>query len=378
MFRALVTFSALVLTLTLGCGLAMGFTFSVDGGPAGSVPVPYSDGTLIGYSCPPTYRTDVLSGYPVDALHIGTPVRNVITRLGDGSYRIVSPLFFSIDNGDPFPIGVAPTSAEEIFVANKWATGAPDGTFGTATCGELTGSGSTLPAIESTLGLGADGIAYDDDVDALDLRNVDPAKDLIFFSIDDFTPFVPNAPTAMQTRDIFVRLPGTGSVVKVLDGFTDIGRYDGIHGPSILCDDIDALIIVEVDDNPSNNKFVTVVDPETQQSVRIDLGDGILFSVDRDLPDPDGGGALPAYLPSLDPGDIYFSPLTGVAPILVVDGQEAYLTSSGPLGLTQEADLDALAAWGAEGQVPEPGTLLLVGTGLMGAAGWLRRRKLTD
>lgn len=381
MLRDIRTMGLVALLVALTCSLSFAWTFSVDGGPAGSVPSLYTDGTLIGFSGPldgsPDVISNLLSGYPVDALHIGAPVAGVVTRADNNvGLRVIGPIFFSIDHGDPFPIqgvGIGIDSAEEILVAPKMAVGAPDGTHGTAISSEL-GSLGSAPALEPNIGLGGDGVAFDDDVDALDLSNFDPQNPgLIFFSIDDLVPLVPNSPGAMQTNDIFVRLT-SGSVVKILDGVADLGLFRGNMKPFILNDDVDALLIVNLDDDPRNNISREVMDPKTQQMVWVDLGDGILFSVDRDLPDPDGSGPNAPYLPSLDPTDIYYSSLDGSRPVLVIDGEEAFLASSAPLALAENDDLDALGAHSTV--IPEPATMLLVGTGVLTLIGIGRRRAL--
>ena len=98
MYCSFARISGFILTLTFGCSLALGFTFSVDGGPAGSVPSLYTDGTLLTFTGPTTYSlTNTLSGLPIDAIHVGTPLKGVIVK-SENSYHIVSPIFFSVDN----------------------------------------------------------------------------------------------------------------------------------------------------------------------------------------------------------------------------------------------------------------------------------------
>ena len=357
-------------------------TFSVDQPPNGSA---ITDGVLLQFNTPldgtPDATRNLLVGIPVDALHIGAPQKGLLrVQYVPGSKEIQSWtwtgwLALSLDDGDPFPIGVSPDRDQEIWVA------APYGTAQPANGNSLRIPGDMSLADEPHLGLGPNK-AFDDDVDGLDTRlkaNLD--QENIFFSIDDRISLVPNLDNDFHTVDIFVRVPG-GGIGKVLDGVADLGLVHQGDGPGTrINDDIDAMIFLDLDDCAANN-FRREVEIEdiagNVDNVTFDLGDGILFSLDNgsnpayhDLPYQNAGVGPNHFQPSIDTHQIYLSTYNGLAPTAVRSHAELGLLV-GQSCCTWD-DIDALAVGEP---IPEPGTIFLVGTGVIITIGIMRRRRI--
>ena len=376
--------TAVVLSVCLASGAVYGLTFSIDQGPAGSVP-PYNDGSLLIYNTVlgpvPDAPSNVLVALPVDALHVGDPVSGLL-RGEHGALRewsniaMVGCFLFSLDHGDPFPVGINPDSQEEVRVA---VPGLNPGEWITATALGHTMflAGDSQTAIEPNMGLGPDA-AFDDDVDALDTQNLS-VDDLIFFSIDDRFTLVPNLPAGMRTGDIFVRFPD-GGIGKVIDAVVDLGlAHDGDGSLPIFYenDDIDAMILVNLDDCETNNHIVEVNYTSAagvEMSVNVDLGDGIVFSLDieTNLPYANGGVDGTHHQPSIPTEHVWLSTYGG-APSLV--SLVSHLDLGLSVGTDVPDDIDALAL-GNEQPIPEPGTLFLVGTAALAMIGAAKRRRM--
>jgi hypothetical protein len=339
-----------------------------------------------------------LVGTPVDALHIGEPVRGLITGtprpggIPDGldnflplitvwdNLTLTGTLLFSLDHGDPFPIGIAPDSSEEVRAA--WQS--LPGQYVTKTAlgfNMLLSPADNQTATEPNLGLGS-GAAFDDDLDALDTKLYpDFSKDLVFFSIDDRISFVPNLPADMRTGDVFVRFPD-GGVAKAVDGVLDLGLAHDGDGPLPIFyrnDDIDAIILVDLDNNPDTNLYrevtYTVPGTEEEETVIIDLGDGILFSIDRstDLPYQNGGVGPEHFQSSIPTQYVWFSSYGGLLTLRTLVSNDELGLSVGP-GVPD--DIDALAYGVYTCAIPEPGTIFLLGSAVLALAGFARRRRM--
>lgn len=376
---------AAAMAFALAGGAAYGVTFSIDQGPAGSAP-PYNDGSLLVYTtqlgATPDAVRQVLVEFPVDALHIGAPVDALVTAEFFGEYwrnaTVVGSILFSLDHGDPFPKYIAPDSTEEIRVA--WQQLPQQYATKTAIGFNMFLVGDCQTAIEPNLGLGSGVPLQDDDVDALDTMG--GRDDLLFFSIDDHISLIPNLPPpAMQTGDIYVRFP-SGGVGKAIDGVADLGlRHDGdLGGPFFnYNDDIDAIILVNLDDCDANNimREVTYINPQTGKEDRqfVDLGDGILFSLDPadDLPYQNAGAGTVHFQPSIPTEYVWLSTYGGF-------GSLDNLISHFQLGLdvgTDDIDALAMGVYTCY-EIPEPGTLFLLGSGALILVGVIRRRHLRD
>ncbi len=398
--------TAVVLSVCLASGAVYGLTFSIDQGPAGSVP-PYNDGTLLVYTTQlgptPDAVSQALVAMPVDALHIGAPVDGLVTGQYDATWNTTNQVngyqndvyintnhryrnlavsgcfLFSLDHGDPSPVGIMPDSQEEVRVA---VPGLNPGEWITATAlgHTMLLFGDSHTAIEQNMGLGPDA-AFDDDVDGLDTQNLTGTdRDLIFFSIDDRFTLVPNLAADMRTGDIFVRF-SDGGIAKVIDAVVDLGLAHDGDGPLPIFyrnDDIDAMILVNLDDNEANNHIVRAsytppgaADPIT---VNVDLGDGILFSLDiaPDLPYANGGISGVHLQPSIPTEHVWLSTYGGLPSLVSV---VSHLDLGLSTGTDIPDDIDALAL-GNEQPVPEPGTLFLVGTAALAMIGAAKRRRM--
>jgi len=384
MRRALLTMAAVV-SVCLAGGALYGVSFSIDQGPAGSVP-PYNDGTLLVYQnalgAGPDQICHVLNQIPVDALHVGAPVSGLVTGINQGprewfDIALTGTFVFSLDHGDPFPVGIAPDSQEEVRVAQP---GVNPGDWITKTalgCNLLLSPADLKTATEPNMGLGPDA-AFDDDVDALDTSRFSE-QNPIFFSIDDLTTLVPNqSPPQYTTGNIYVRFPD-GGIGKAIDAVTDLGlKHDG-DGPGPLFyenDDIDAMILVDLDDCAATNRLVEVTyelpDGGGQNTVMVDVGDAILFSLDiaPNLPYANGGTSGIHHQPSIPTEYLWLSTYVG-PPTAVVSHIDLGLS----VGTDVPDDIDALAL-GANSEIPEPATLLLLGTGTLVIIGVARRRRI--
>jgi len=377
-----------VLSVCLASGAVHGLTFSIDQGPAGMVP-PYNDGSLLIYTTQlggsPDAVSQVLVAMPVDALHIGAPVKGLVSGEYGGqrewtNIAMTGCFIFSLDHGDPFPVGIMPDSQEEVRVA---VPGLNPGEWLTATAlgHTMLLPGDTHTAIEQNMGLGPDA-AFDDDVDGLDTLSAtgDETPRSVFFSIDDRISLVPNLATDFTTGNIYARFPD-GGIAKVIDAVLDLGlAHDGDGSQPIFYenDDIDAMILVNLDDCETNNHIVEVsyTPPGAGNPVivTVDLGDGILFSLDRaaNLPYANGGTSGIHHQPSIPTEYVWLSTYGG-APSLV--SVVSHLDLGLSVGTEIPDDIDALAL-GNEQPVPEPGTLLLVGTGALALVGGVLRRRM--
>ena len=358
-------------------------TFSVDQPPNGSG---ITDGQLLVYNTTlgttPDNTCNLLVGTPVDALHIGAPVDGLMTGVFEGQrdwsgFAFTGHLLYSLDDGDPFPIGVSPDRDQEVWVAPP-----PNGTGVFARGMNLRLPGDLTLADEPNLGLGPNK-AFDDDVDGLDTkRNVNFKQTPIFFSIDDRSTLVPNAVGDFRTVDIFVRF-ADGGVAQVLDGVVDLGLVHQGDGAGIrINDDIDAMIFVNLDDNVDNNFKPEILYKDAAGGDQVafpDLGDGILFSLDNgsnpayhDLPYQNAGVGPNHFQASIDTHQIYLSTYNGLAPTAVRSHADLGLMVGGTC-CTYD-DIDALA-YGEP--IPEPGTVFLVGTAAVAMLGvaWRRRMK---
>jgi len=235
----------------LWAGNLHALTFSVDQPPCGTAGV-YVDGTLLQFSAPldgtPDAVRSLLVGSPVDALHVGLPEIGLLqAQLDGGTKNILSwtwtgSLAFSLDDGDPFPIGVSPDRDQEIWVATPYGTANP------AVGHNLGFIGDAALADEPNLGLGPN-YAFDDDVDALDTQNpADLDQEILFFSIDDRYTLVPNLAADFRTLDIYARFTD-GGIAKVLSAYggssTAVLSHAQLglatHDDTYYWDDIDAL-----------------------------------------------------------------------------------------------------------------------------------------
>jgi len=368
---------------------ASGLTFTIDQGPAGSVP-PYNDGTLFVYNTslgptPDSIRTFLVE-MPIDALHVGAPVSGLIAGTYAGNrrwsnVREVGTLLFSLDHGDPFPIAIPPDSMEEIRAA--WQALPGQYVTKTAQGYNMFFVGDTLTATEANLGLDQppkQGLAYDDDVEDFDSKvNPDFSKVPVFFSIDDRISLVPNLPSDIQTGDIWARFPD-GGTAKVIDAVTDLGlarEGDGSLPKFYQNDDIDAIVLVNLDDCNANNliRMVTYRGPQSGENVTVpvDLGDGLLFSLDpeRDLPYQNAGKGPGHFRPSLPTEYVWFSSYLGLATLDNV-------ISHTQLGLAAGEDIDGLDQGIYSCGIPEPGTMLLVGSATLVVIGVAARRRMKN
>jgi len=385
MRRVLLTMVAIV-SVCLASGALYGLTFSIDQGPAGSVP-PYNDGTLLVYhnalGATPDHICHLLNQTPIDALHMGGPVGGLVTGVSQGprewlDVTLEGTFLFSLDHGDPFPVGIAPDGIEEVRVAEP---GANPGDWITKTalgCNMLLSPTDLRTATEPNMGLGPDA-AFDDDVDALDTSAFNE-QNLMFFSIDDLITLVPNmSPPQYRTGDIYVRF-ADGGIGLALDAVVDLGlKHDG-DGPGPLYyenDDIDAMILVNLDDCEANNRLVevtyTVPGTSRENTEMVDVGDGILFSLDiaPNLPYANGGTSGIHHQPSIPTEYVWLSTYGGTSPTAVVSHLDLGLS----VGTDVPDDIDALAL-GVGGEIPEPATLLLLGTGALAIIGLARRRRI--
>jgi hypothetical protein len=364
---------------------AWGLTFTVGAGPAGSIP-PYNEGSLIVYNnslgpTPDAVRT-FLNNMPLDALHVGAPSSGLIagTRTETRSWtniQLVGTLLFSLDQGDPFPIGSPTASMEEIRAA--WQVLPGQYVTKTAQGFNMFFPGDVQPATEANLSLDQppkQGLAYNDDVGDFDSkRNPDFSTSPVLFSISNRITLVPNLPSDIQTQDVWARFPD-GGMAKVIDGVADLGLVhdgDGSLPRFYRNDDIEAMVLVNLDNDDSNNvvRMITYVSPITGDcvTVPVDLGDGILFTLDpeKDLPYANGGIGPSHFQPSLPTEYVWFSSYGGLA---TLDNVFSYTQ----LGLTAGDVIDGLGL-GTNAAIPEPGTLLLVGSAFAAVGAVIRRRR---
>ncbi|GAG20539.1 unnamed protein product, partial [marine sediment metagenome] len=143
--------------------------------------------------------------------------------------------------------------------------------------------------------------------------------------------------------------------------------------------DIDAMILVTLDDNPENNYIVefTYTPPQggQQKVAQVDLGDGILFSLDpeEDLPYANAGGSTSHFRPSIPTEYVWFSSFGGFS---TLDNVISHLQLGLTVGHPNADDIDALAHGQFGCEIPEPATLLLLGTGTLLIVGAARRRRI--
>ena len=372
---------AVTLSVCAWTANAQALTFSVDQPPNGSL---ITDGALLQFTTTldgtPDATRSILVGTPVDALHIGAPEGGLINATFDTIDREIlnwiwtGHLALSLDDGDPFPIGVSPDRDREVWVAAPYAPAVP------ANGNSLKLAGDMNAAIEPNLGLGPN-YAFDDDVDGLDTKVApDLDTETVFFSIDDRISLVPNLTTDMQTQDIFARFTD-GGVAKVIDGVVDLGLvHDGDGAGIRVNDDVDAMILLNLDDCETNNVVREIVYQDAAGATQVafvDLGDAVLFSLDNgsnpayhDLPYQNAGTGPNHYQASMDTAQIYLSTYNGMS-LAVRSHASLGLMVGDPCCYWD--DIDALAVGD---EVPEPGTLVLIGTAALTMVGVVRRRRL--
>ena len=175
-----------------------------------------------------------------------------------------------------------------------------------------------------------------DDVDALSFSEFDLNADgfsdrNVYFSLDAVSPSLSAAWTA---DDILVFKPQGNAVAVFADGAADMGLTTG--------DDLDALVLLDTENHGAVDANVDVA----------------FFSLANNSP------TLLAN--NLSAADILFT---------TFDGTYSVAYGHSELGLEFGDNVDALEIQpGAV--IPEPGTMLLVGTGLLAAAGIARRRRI--
>ena len=177
-----------------------------------------------------------------------------------------------------------------------------------------------------------------DDLDALNFSEFDLTGDTlvdesVYFSLDLAST---SLSAAVGAEDVLVVKPGDATFSVFADGVTDIGLQEG--------DDIDALVLVDIRDRGERTAFA----------------DRAFFSL------APGSPTLAAY--GYSAADIFYTNF---------NGQFVREFTAEQMGLLSTDNIDALEAQPGSEPIPEPGTLLLIGTGCLTAFGYLRRRRMT-
>ncbi|MDF1554057.1 MAG: PEP-CTERM sorting domain-containing protein [Deferrisomatales bacterium] len=283
--------------------------------------------TAVSFSLDPASPSIDGNATPDDILLGGSGVHVQGSNLG-----LAADLFWGFyDNLDALSYGADPLGEPLLFSVDRLAVGLP-GTAVGAEAGSLEASGdifrnspsgtNSLEVDEETLGL-APGF-FGDDLNALAFGL--PLNGLAYFSIDSLS--ASNGFGALGLADDILMSGGTGSFQIFADGVTNMGLLDG--------DDLDALLLWDVFEPGTLNPGV----------------DAALFSLS------------PFSWSGWSPGDILLTDFSG--------GHVLY-ASAADLGLDFFDDVNALSAQSQP--IPEPGTLVLFGTGLAGILGWGRRRR---